>query len=145
MSAFRFLGHVALFMIVVGTASQAVAAPFGYSGLTSPSETFPPLLMVQYSDRGRASDDRDYRDRYRPNDDRADGFEDRNGDGSSRRHGRGASFFLRVGDTRIAARCSNGETMRACVDATLMLLEKAKSLQSAPTEPSSQSGGPPSR
>src|SRR3954452_23459739 len=52
MSAFRFLGHAALFMIVVGTASQAVAAPFGYSGLTSPSETFPPLLMVQYSDRG---------------------------------------------------------------------------------------------
>jgi hypothetical protein len=34
-----------------------------------------------------------------------------------------------VGDTRIAARCSDGEPMRACVDATLMLLDKAKSLQ----------------
>ena len=52
MSAFRLLGHAALFMIGLGTASQAVAAPFGYSGLTSPSETFPPLLMVQYSVRG---------------------------------------------------------------------------------------------
>jgi hypothetical protein len=40
MSAFRFLGHAALFMIGLGTASQAVAAPFGYSGLTSPSETW---------------------------------------------------------------------------------------------------------
>src|SRR3954462_7728532 len=133
MSAFRFLGHAALFMIGLGTASQAVAAgvPFGHSGLTSPSGT--PLLMVQYSDRGRASDDRDYRDRYRPNDDRAGGFERGEGDGGDGHHGRGASFFLRVGDTRIAARCSNGETMRACVDATLMLLEKAKSLQGTPT------------
>ena len=145
MSAFRFLGHAALFMIVVGTASQAVAAPFGYSGLTSPSETFPPLLIVQYSDRGRASDDRDYRDRYRLNDDRAGGFEDRKGDGGDRHHERGARFFLRVGDTRIAARCSDGETMRACVDATLMLLEKAKSLQGAATQPSSQIGGPTTR
>ena len=145
MSAFRFLGHAALFMIGLGTASQAVATPFGHSGLTSPSETFPLLLMVEYSDRGRASDDRDYRDRYRPNDDRAGGFESREGNGGDRHHGRGASFFLRVGDTRIAARCSNGETMRACVDATLMLLEKAKSLQGTPTEPSSQIGGPPGR
>lgn len=145
MSAFRFLGHAALFMIGVGTASQAVAAPFGHSGLTSPSETFPPLSMVQYSDRRRASDDRDYKDRYRPDDDRAGGFEDRKGDGGDRHHERGARFFLRVGDTRIAARCSDGETMRACVDATLMLLDKAKSLQGAATQPSSQIGGPPAR
>src|SRR4051794_12548283 len=144
MSAFRFLGNAALFMIGVGTASQAFAAPFGHSDLTSPSETFP-LLLMQYSDKGRASEDRDYRDRYRPNDDRAGGFEDREGDGGDRHHGRGASFFLRVGDTRIAARCSSGESMRACVDATLMLLDKAKSLQGAQTDPSSQSGGPPGR
>jgi hypothetical protein len=119
------------------TASHAVAASLGNSYVTSTSEAFPPPLMVQYSDRGRNSGDRDYRDRYRPNDDRAGGFEDRNGDGGDRHHGRGASFFLRVGDTRIAARCSNVETMRACVDATLMLLDKAKSLQGIPTEPSS--------
>jgi hypothetical protein len=50
-----------------------------------------------------------------------------------------------VGDTRIAARCSSGEAMRACVDATLMLLDKAKSLQGASTEPSSPTGGPPGR
>ena len=135
-SAFRLLGH-ALFVLGVLTASHAVAASLSNSSVTSTSEAFPPPLMVQYSDRGRNSGDRDYRDRYRPNNDRAGGFEDRNGDGGDRHHGRGASFFLRVGDTRIAARCSNGETMRACVDATLMLLDKAKSLQGVPTEPSS--------
>ena len=43
MSAVRFLGHAALLMIGVGAASQAVGAPFGHSGLTSPSETFPLL------------------------------------------------------------------------------------------------------
>jgi hypothetical protein len=144
MSGFRFLGH-ALFVVGVATASQAVAARFGDSGVTSSSKAFPPLLMVQYSDRGRDSADRDYRDRYRPNDDRAGGFEDRKGDGGDRHHERGARFFLRVGDTRIAARCSDGETMRACVDATLMLLDKAKSLQGAATQPSSQIGGPPAR
>jgi hypothetical protein len=139
MSGFRFLGH-ALFVVGVATASQAVAARFGDSGVA-----FSPLLMVQYSDRGRDSADRDYRDRYRPNDDRAGGFEDRKGDGGDRHHERGARFFLRVGDTRIAARCSDGEPMRACVDATLMLLDKAKSLQGAATQPSSQIGGPPAR
>ena len=144
MSGFRFLGH-ALFVVGVATASQAVAARFANSGVTSRSKAFPPLLMVQYSDRGRNSADRDYRDRYRPNDDRAGGFEDRKGDGGDRHHERGAKFFLRVGDTRIAARCSDGETMRACVDATLMLLDKARSLQGAATQPSSQIGGPPAR
>jgi hypothetical protein len=139
MSGFRFLGH-ALFVVGVATASQAVAARFGDSGVA-----FSPLLMVQYSDRGRDSADRDYRDRYRPNDDRAGGFEDRKGDGGDRHHERGARFFLRVGDTRIAARCSDGEPMRACVDATLMLLDKARSLQGAATQPSSQIGGPPAR
>src|SRR5436853_617878 len=63
------------------TASHAVAASLGNSYVTSTSEAFPPPLMVQYSDRGRNSGDRDYRDRYRPNNDRAGGFEDRNGDG----------------------------------------------------------------
>ena len=47
--------------------------------------------MVQYSDRGRDSGDRDYRDRYRPNDDRAGEFEDRKGDGGDRHHERGAN------------------------------------------------------
>jgi hypothetical protein len=135
-SGIRLLGQ-ALFVLGVATASNAVAASSGDSDFTSTSEPFPPLLMVQYSDRGRDSVDRDYRDRYRPNDDRAGGFDDHKEDGGNRPHGRGSSFFLRVGDTRIAARCSNSETMRACVDATLMLLDKAKSLQGGPTEPSS--------
>jgi hypothetical protein len=136
-SGIRLLGQ-ALFVLGVATASNAVAASSGDSDFTSTSEPFPPLLNVQYSERGRDSGDRDYRGRYRPNDDRASGFEDHNEDGANRpRGGRGSSFFLRVGETRIAARCSNAETMRACVDATLMLLDKAKSLQGGPTEPSS--------
>ena len=52
MSGFRFLGH-ALFVVGVATASQAAAARFGDSGVTSSSKAIPPLLMVQYSDRGR--------------------------------------------------------------------------------------------
>lgn len=135
MSAFRFLRH-ALFLVGVATGSHAVAAPSGNSVLTSTSESFAPLFRVQYSDRERDSGDRDYRGRYHPNDDRGDGFEGHSGDGD-RYRGKAASFFLRVGDTRIAARCSDGEAMKACVDATLLLLDKAKSLQGAPTEPAS--------
>jgi hypothetical protein len=41
--------------------------------------------------------------------------------------GRGAAFFLRSGDATVAVRCDPGDSMRACVDATLTLLEKARS------------------
>jgi hypothetical protein len=40
--------------------------------------------------------------------------------------GRGASFFLRNGDSTVAVRCDPGDSMRACVDATLTLLDKAR-------------------
>jgi hypothetical protein len=51
--------------------------------------------------------------------------------------GRGASFFLRSGDATVAVRCDPGDSMRACVDATLTLLEKAKAaLPQAGTTPS---------
>src|ERR1700759_2481726 len=40
--------------------------------------------------------------------------------------GRGASFFLRNGDSTVPVRCAPGDSMRACVDATLTLLDKAR-------------------
>jgi hypothetical protein len=42
------------------------------------------------------------------------------------RAGRGASFFLHSGDSTVAVRCDPGDSMRACVDLTLALLEKAR-------------------
>ncbi|HEY2757171.1 MAG TPA: hypothetical protein VGJ01_15710 [Pseudolabrys sp.] len=47
--------------------------------------------------------------------------------------GRGASFFLRNGDSTVAVRCDPGDSMRACVDATLTLIDKAKAAQTGTT------------
>jgi hypothetical protein len=58
----------------------------------------------------------------------------------------GAGFFLRNGDSVVAVRCDPQESMRACVDATLTLLERAKSVQSSGAASSGPAGGqPPSR
>jgi hypothetical protein len=40
---------------------------------------------------------------------------------------RGAGFLLRSGDATLAVRCDPRENMRACVDATTTLLERARS------------------
>jgi hypothetical protein len=62
-------------------------------------------------------------------------------------HRGGAGFFLRNGDATVAVHCDPQESMRACVDATLTLLEKARSMQpSGGTPPAGTPGGqPPSR
>jgi hypothetical protein len=69
-------------------------------------------------DRGRSYDrrDRDLEELLRGID-----------DGSGRRLRRGAGFLLRSGDTTVAVRCDPQESMRACVDATTTLLERARS------------------
>jgi hypothetical protein len=41
----------------------------------------------------------------------------------------GAAFFLRNGDAVVAVRCDPQDSMRACVDSTLTLLERAKAAQ----------------
>jgi hypothetical protein len=46
----------------------------------------------------------------------------------------GFGFMLRDGDSAIAVRCDPKDSMKACVDATSTLLEKARS--SMPTAPS---------
>jgi hypothetical protein len=57
---------------------------------------------------------------------------------------RGAGFFLRHGDATVAVRCDPQESMRACVDATLTLLERARSMQpSGGTPPGGTPGGQP--
>src|SRR4051794_4761321 len=45
--------------------------------------------------------------------------------------GRGARFMLRNGDAVVAVRCDGSEPMRACVDATLTLLDRVRSLPPA--------------
>jgi hypothetical protein len=39
----------------------------------------------------------------------------------------GARFMVRSGDARVAVRCDERESMRACVDATTTLLERVRS------------------
>lgn len=41
---------------------------------------------------------------------------------------RSAGFFLRSGDATIAVRCDPLDSMKACVDATTALMEKARSM-----------------
>ena len=48
------------------------------------------------------------------------------GGGVGNRLRRGAGFLLRSGDATVAVRCDPQENMRACVDATTTLLERAR-------------------
>lgn len=135
----------AIGMVALVIAWPASAAPF-VSVLTPPSS----LITTVEHDHSDSNSGRDARsdDRRSESDrddrrslDRAGRDEDRQGDGEGRRGGRGASFWLRSGDLRLEARCAPSEAMRACVDAALMLLDKAKSAQmQAPTP----SASPPS-
>ena len=72
----------------------------------------------------------DPEDRARSNDRRDRDLEellrDVGDDGPGRRLRRGAGFVLRSGDATVAVRCDPQENMRACVDATTTLLERAR-------------------
>jgi len=54
----------------------------------------------------------------------------------------GASFFLRSGDGTLAVRCDPQDSMKSCVDATLTLLDRARSVLPPGGAPGGQ---PPSR
>src|SRR3954466_3286408 len=56
--------------------------------------------------------------------------------------GGGARFMVRNGDAVVAVRCDGSEPMRACVDATLTLLDRVRSLP-PPASPSPGSTQPP--
>ena len=67
------------------------------------------------------------------------------GRGAMRRGG-GAAFFLRKGDATIAVRCDPEDSMKSCVDNTLTLLDKARSMEPSGTPQGGTPGGqPPSR
>ena len=58
----------------------------------------------------------------------------------------GAAFFLRNGDASVAVRCDPQDSMKSCVDATLTLLDRARSMQPSGAAPGGAPGGqPPSR
>jgi len=57
----------------------------------------------------------------------------------------GAAFFLRNGDSIVAVRCDPQDSMRACVEGTLTLLERARSLQPGAAPGGTPGGQPPSR
>jgi hypothetical protein len=59
------------------------------------------------------------------------------------RRGGGASFFLRSGDGTLAVRCDPQDSMKSCVDATLTLLDRARSMQPSGAAPGGTPGGPP--
>jgi hypothetical protein len=68
---------------------------------------------------GRGGWDRDWNDR------RGRSMRDDDED----RSGRGASFFLRSGDTQLRVVCGDRETTRSCVDAALMMFDRVQSQQ----------------
>jgi hypothetical protein len=55
----------------------------------------------------------------------------------------GAAFFLRNGDASVAVRCDPQDSMKACVDATLTLLDRARSMQPSGAAPGGSPGGQP--
>jgi hypothetical protein len=66
--------------------------------------------------------------------------------GREGRRGGGAAFFLRSGDGTVAVRCDPQDSMKSCVDATLTLLDRARSMQPSGAAPGGTPGGqPPSR
>jgi hypothetical protein len=95
------------------------------------------------SQEGPRSEDRGYSDHRRDRD--LDGLLRELGGmrGGGGGGGRGAAFFLRSGDATVAVRCDPNDSMKACVDVTLTLLEKARATlpQSGATSPPS----PPAR
>lgn len=54
----------------------------------------------------------------------------------------GAAFFLRSGDGTVAVRCDPQDSMKSCVDATLTLMDRARTMQPSGGSPGGQ---PPSR
>jgi hypothetical protein len=98
--------------------------------------------LAQSSWRDRDDDDRrGWREERREGRDRDDrrGHSMRDDDDEVGRS-RGARFFLRSGDTRVAVRCDDRESTRACVDATLTLFDRIKAQAASPGSASATGG-----
>jgi hypothetical protein len=109
---------VVLVMALAATASPA----FGQSQGSSRPDDQEGYSSGRERGGGAWREDRGWRER---DGDRGRRFSD--DERSSRRPAGGASFMVRSGDARVAVRCDAGESMRACVDATLILLERVRS------------------
>ena len=99
-----------------------------------------------FSQTGGGGDGRDssYSRKDRDLEDILRGIGDHGREGT--RRGGGASFFLRSGDGTLAVRCDPQDSMKSCVDATLTLLDRARSMQPSGAAPGGPPGGqPPSR
>ena len=55
----------------------------------------------------------------------------------------GAAFFLRHGNSIVAVRCDPQDSMKSCVDSTLTLLERARSMQPSGAASGAAPGGTP--
>jgi hypothetical protein len=63
--------------------------------------------------------------------------------GGRPRRGRGFGFLLRHGDSTIAVRCDPSDSMKACVDATTTLLDKARASMPSGGSPGASPGASP--
>ena len=98
--------------------------------------------LAQSPGRDRDDDRRGWREERRESRDRDDwrGRSMRDDDDEPGRS-RAARFFLRSGDTRVAVRCDDRDSTRACVDATLTLFDRIKSQTPSSGPASSATGG----
>ncbi|MBS7695856.1 MULTISPECIES: hypothetical protein [unclassified Chelatococcus] len=80
-----------------------------------------------HSDRDDRRDRADREDRDEQRDWRSSMHEMHDHDHDDEDHGGGSGFLIRSGDTRLAVRCGDRETMRSCVDAALVLFDRVQS------------------
>jgi len=130
----------------------AACVLLGTPALAQPNAYTPNSERMERRDIGT---DRDMRGR-RDSDDERGGFWDDDGPGRGWRGGMyhggwlmggGAHFVFRSGDTRLGVKCDPQEPMRACVEAAVTLMERARSIaaQTPPAPPPASPPGPGAR
>jgi hypothetical protein len=112
--------------------NKALVLALGVGVLASPALSQGSLRSDErdgYSarDSGRGSWREDRARRDTREDERSAGRTGGDEERSDRPSRGGARFMVRSGDARVAVRCDERESMRACVDATTTLLERVRS------------------
>ena len=98
--------------------------------------------LPAFSQHAPAGEGRDtsYSQRDRDTDEIMDALGERGREGLRRG---GARFVLRHGDSMVAVRCDPQDSMKACVDATLTLLDHARSMAASGAAPGGAPGAQP--
>jgi len=98
--------------------------------------------LPAFSQNAPAGEGRDtsYSQRDRDTDEIMDALGERGREGLRRG---GARFVLRHGDSMVAVRCDPQDSMKACVDATLTLLDHARSMAASGAAPGGAPGAQP--